>query len=213
MAKKIDINTSLKAQNDRIADANRSFFRGHNLRVYNLIGSPGCGKTSLLEASAGILKERLAVIEGDVKTTQDADRILRAGSKAVQIQTGGACHLNAEMVQKALRDMSFKGVDVLVIENVGNLVCPATFDLGEQAKVAVLSLPEGDEKPIKYPALFTRADLVLINKIDLKPVMDYSIDRVRSDCLKLKSGVTVIEISAKTLEGMAAWVQYLLGSS
>jgi hydrogenase nickel incorporation protein HypB len=213
MTKKISINTSLKAQNDLIAAANRNLFQDKNLKVYNLIGSPGCGKTSLLEATAAILKDRLAVIEGDVKTTQDADRILRAGSQAVQIQTGGACHLNAEMVQKALPDINFDGVDVLVIENVGNLVCPSTFDLGENAKVAVLSLPEGDEKPVKYPALFTRAGLVLINKIDLKPVMDYSIERVKSDCLKLKSDVKIIEISAKTLEGVGAWIKYLLGTS
>jgi hydrogenase nickel incorporation protein HypB len=211
MAERIDISVSLKERNDRIAAANRDFFRRKKLRVFNLIGSPGCGKTSLLEASAETLKDRLAVIEGDVKTTQDADRISTAGSRAVQIQTGGACHLNADMVQKALGDIDFHGVEVLVIENVGNLVCPATFDLGETAKVAMLSLPEGDEKPIKYPALFTRADLVVINKIDLKPVMEYDTDRVKTDCRKLKSDVSVIEISAKTHEGLDAWIQYLLG--
>lgn len=211
MAGKININASLKEKNDRIAAENRKFFRKKKLRVFNLIGSPGCGKTALLEATAEVLKDRLAVIEGDVMTTQDADRITRAGSRAVQIQTGGACHLNAEMVEKAVGALDFDGVGVLVIENVGNLVCPSTFDLGETAKVAMISLPEGDEKPSKYPALFTRADLVVINKIDLKPVMDYSTSRVESDCRKLKSDVGIIELSAKTREGVDAWVKYLLG--
>jgi hydrogenase nickel incorporation protein HypB len=211
LTKKININSSLKERNDRFAAANREFFCDKKLRVLNLIGSPGCGKTSLLEASAKILKKRLAVIEGDVKTTRDADRIVRAGARAVQIQTGGACHLNAEMIQKVLADISVEGVDVLVIENVGNLVCPSTFDLGEAAKIAMVSLPEGDEKPCKYPALFTRADLVLINKIDLKPVMDYSTERVKSDCRKLRSDVRIFEVSAKTGEGVDEWIQYLLG--
>ena len=212
MAGKIDINTSLKEKNDRIAAENRELFRKKGLRVFNLIGSPGCGKTALLEATAEVLKDRLAVIEGDVKTTQDADRITRAGAQAVQIQTGGACHLNAEMVQKALGGLGLDGVSVLVIENVGNLVCPSTFDLGETVKVAVVSLPEGDEKPSKYPALFTRAGLVVINKIDLKPVMDFNIGRVKSDCRKLKADVEIIELSAKTREGVGEWIQFLLGS-
>ena len=213
MAGKIDVNRSLKQKNDSIAAVNHDFFSDRKLRVFNLIGSPGCGKTSLLEASARILKDRLAVIEGDVKTTRDADRITRAGSRAVQIQTEGACHLNAEMVQKALGDIDFDGVRVLVIENVGNLVCPSTFDLGETGKVAMVSLPEGDEKPVKYPALFTRADLVIINKIDLKPVMNYDIERVKSDCRKLKSNVNVIELSATAGDGVDAWIEYLLGNS
>lgn len=212
MVRKIDINASLKERNDRIAAENRELFRDRKLRVFNLIGSPGCGKTSLLEATAEILMGRLAVIEGDVETTRDAERILRSGSQAVQIQTRGACHLNAEMVQKALGDIGFDGVGVLVIENVGNLVCPSTFDLGENVKIAMVSLPEGDEKPCKYPALFTRANLVLINKIDLKPVMDYSTERVKSDCRKLKSDVRIIETSAKTGEGVEEWIQYLLGN-
>lgn len=211
-SKKLDIRTSLQERNDRIASENRRLFGRHKLRVFNLIGSPGCGKTSLLEASARVLKNRLAVIEGDVMTTRDADRILAQGSQAVQIQTGGGCHLNAEMVRKSLSDIDFEPVDVLVIENVGNLVCPSTFDLGEAAKVAMISLPEGDEKPVKYPALFVRAELVVINKIDLKPVMDYNLERVRSDCRKLNSAVKVLEVSAKTNEGLDAWIQYLLGN-
>lgn len=211
-SKKLDIRTSLQERNDQIASENRRLFGRHKLRVFNLIGSPGCGKTSLLEASARVLKNRLAVIEGDVMTTRDADRILAQGSQAVQIQTGGSCHLNAEMVRKSLSDIDFEPVDVLVIENVGNLVCPSTFDLGEAAKVAMISLPEGDEKPVKYPALFVRAELVVINKIDLKPVMDYNLERVRSDCRKLNSAVKVLEVSAKTNEGLDAWIQYLLGN-
>ncbi len=211
-SKKLDIRTSLQERNDQIASENRRLFGRHKLRVFNLIGSPGCGKTSLLEASARVLKNRLAVIEGDVMTTRDADRILAQGSQAVQIQTGGGCHLNAEMVRKSLSDIDFEPVDVLVIENVGNLVCPSTFDLGEAAKVAMISLPEGDEKPVKYPALFVRAELVVINKIDLKPVMDYNLERVRSDCRKLNSAVKVLEVSAKTNEGLDAWIQYLLGN-
>ena len=211
MSGRIDINASLNERNDQIASENRRVFSNHSVRVFNLIGSPGCGKTSLLEASARILKDRLAVIEGDVMTTWDADRILSAGSQAIQIETGGGCHLNAEMVHKALFDIDFDRVDVLVIENVGNLVCPSTFDLGEAAKIAMLSLPEGDEKPIKYPALFVRAESVVINKIDLKPLMDYNLERAISDCRKLNSTVKTLEVSAKTYEGLDAWIQYLLG--
>ena len=209
MPERIDINTSLREQNDRIAAANRAFFRERRLRVYNLIGSPGCGKTALLEATAGVLKERLVVIEGDVKTMQDADRITRAGSRAVQIETGGSCHLNAAMIQRALEGLDLEGADILVIENVGNLVCPSSFDLGEAAKVAMVSLPEGDEKPCKYPALFTRVSMVLINKTDLEAVMEYSTERVKSDCRKLRSGVGIIEMSAKTGEGVDEWLRFL----
>jgi hydrogenase nickel incorporation protein HypB len=209
--KEIPVGLPVRERNDLIAGENRKFFQGKKLRVLNVIGSPGCGKTSILEYSARKLGKKLAVIEGDLATAQDAQRILAAGSAAVQIETGGGCHLNAEQVQKALGSLDLSGVEVLIIENVGNLVCPAAYDLGEDAKVAVLSLPEGDEKPSKYPNLFLRADLVLINKMDLKPVMDYDIGRVRSDCKKLNAQATILEVSAKTGEGMGEWMGYVHG--
>jgi hydrogenase nickel incorporation protein HypB len=210
MKKEIPLNVSVRGRNDRIAQENRDRFKKLGLRVVNVIGSPGCGKTAILEYTARKLGKKLAVIEGDLATTADADRILAQGGRAVQIETGGGCHLNAEMGQKAFGSLDLKGVEVLVIENVGNLVCPAAYDLGEDEKVAVLSLPEGDEKPRKYPDLFIRAGLVLINKIDLKPVMEYDIARVKSDCAKLNSKLRVLEVSAKTGQGMEAWLEYLI---
>jgi len=204
---KISINESPREKNDRIAEGNRK--RLEDFRVLNMIGSPGAGKTSILEKTAELLGRKLAVIEGDVQTDLDAERITRYGTSAVQIETGGACHLNAEQVGNALDSLELEGVKVIIIENVGNLVCPSAFDLGEDAKVAVVSLPEGDEKPLKYPNLFMRSKAVIVNKIDLAGILEYDISRVRKDCTRLNSKARIFEISAKTGEGMEEWISYL----
>jgi len=209
MPKEIPLNLSLREKNDLTARENRKRFKDLGLRVLNMIGSPGSGKTAILEYTARKLGKKLAVIEGDVATTRDADRVRACGCQAVQIETGGGCHLNAEQVQKAFGQIDPAGVGVLIIENVGNLVCPAAWDLGEDAKVAVLSLPEGEEKPSKYPALFVRAQAVLITKIDLKAVLDYNLEQVKADCRKLNSQAAILELSAKTGEGMEGWLEYL----
>ncbi len=205
--KKIDVNMSAREKNDLIAAENREKFKP--FRVLNMIGSPGCGKTAILEQTAKVLGSRLAVIEGDVKTDFDAQRIQKHGARSIQIETGGGCHLNSQMVADAFEELDTDGVEVIVIENVGNLVCPSTYDLGEDAKVAVVSTPEGDEKPAKYPALFLRADAVIINKIDLSEILEYNIDRVITDCNKLNSKSAIFQLSAKTGEGMEAWLAYL----
>ena len=206
---KIEVNETPRQKNDRIAEENRK--RLAPFRVLNMIGSPGAGKTFILEKTAEVLGQKLAVIEGDIQTDLDAQRITKHGSRAVQIETGGACHLNAQMVKDALDQLDLTGVQVVIIENVGNLVCPSGFDLGEDTKVAVVSLPEGDEKPIKYPNLFMRAQAVIINKIDLAELLEYSIERVKDDCRKLNSSVKIFKMSAKTGQGIEEWVEYITG--
>ncbi len=209
MSKKIEMNLSARERNERAAKDNQTLFKALGLRVLNLIGSPGCGKTTLLEKSAAHFKDKMAVIEGDVFTSIDAERILKHGSRAVQIETGGGCHLNAEQVRRAFDSLDKNGLKILIIENVGNLVCPSTYELGEAGKVAFLSLPEGDEKIVKYPALFMRAEMLIISKVDLKEVLDFNIDRVREDVRKLNPDINIIELSAKTGEGLPAWFDYL----
>lgn len=205
----IDLNISAQSENDKTAEENRVFFKKNNIFVLNLISSPGSGKTSILELMAEKLKTRLCVITGDIQTTIDADRISQAGSKAVQIETGGSCHLTAFMIKKELSSLDLSGCNILVIENIGNLVCPSTYDLGENIKVAVLSTAEGDEKPVKYPALFTRADAVIINKTDLLPFVDFNIDRVKEDCFKLNNSIKVFPLSCKTKDGLSDWMDYI----
>lgn len=211
MTTKIPLELSAREKNDLIAKTNKQLFQSHGLRVYNLISSPGAGKTTLLEKLADLLKEKFAVIVGDLATTRDADRIKAHGSQAVQIETGGGCHLNAEMVQKAFQKLDTTNLKLLIIENVGNLVCPAAYELGEDEKIAMLSLPEGDDKPAKYPSLFLRANLVLISKTDLSPVMDFNLERAKSDCLKLNAHVRIIEISTKAGNNIDTLVRYLMG--
>ena len=209
MGENIRIASNVNAANDLIARQNRMLFAHKKIPVLNMISSPGSGKTSVLERMAARLGASLAVITGDIQTTFDADRLTGAGATAVQIETGGSCHLSAAMVQKALRDLDLDGKKLLVIENVGNLVCPAAFDLGESRKIAVLSVAEGDEKPAKYPALFTRAAAVIVNKIDLLPYVNFSVDRVRDDCRKLNRDIKLFLLSCTTGEGFEAWMEYL----
>ncbi|MCU0285307.1 MAG: hydrogenase nickel incorporation protein HypB [Acidobacteria bacterium] len=206
--KKLEI--SAREQNNLIAAENRKFFYDHGIYAVNIIGSPGCGKTSILEYTVNHFNEKFAVIVGDVKTALDSDRIINAGNKnAFAIETGGGCHLTAHMIKEKVEQMGNSAIDYLFIENVGNLVCPSSFDLGENLKIAVLSIPEGDEKVRKYPALFLRAAVVIINKIDLLGFMNYDIERVKEDCRAHNSKVKIFETSVKTGQGLDAFFDYL----
>lgn len=208
---KIELNISAHDLRKKVAAENRAYFKNHNLLSLNIIGSPGCGKTSLLEYTAQHFNQKFAVIVGDVKTALDSDRIVQSGNPfSYAIETGGACHLDPGMIQKKLDQLKLDDTGFLFIENVGNLVCPSSFDLGEDLKVAMLSIPEGDEKVRKYPALFIRARAVIINKIDLLQHMDYDIDRVKADCRAHNPEVEIFEVSAKTGQGFDRWFSYLM---
>jgi len=206
------VRENLLAANDRIAAHVREHFDAHGVLAINLMSSPGAGKTSLLEATIAALPPglRVAVIEGDLETENDAERIRRRGAPAIQITTGVACHLDAAMVHDALHELPLDGVDILFIENVGNLVCPADFDVGQHLDVVLLSVPEGDDKPEKYPVIFRNADLVLITKIDLLPHIDeFDVERARRALSRLRGGGSVVEISAKSSQGLGAWISWL----
>ena len=199
-------------ENDHTAAHNREHFDRHNVLVVNLMSSPGAGKTSLLEATIEALDGALkvAVIEGDLETENDARRIRARGVEAVQITTGSACHLDAHMVHDALHHMQLDGLDILFIENVGNLVCPASFDLGQHHNVTLLSVPEGDDKPAKYPVMFRSADMMLLSKADLLPVLDdFRPENARRYLQELANPAPVIELSAKTGAGIDLWLQWL----
>ena len=199
--------------NDHTAAHNREHFNKHGVLAVNLMSSPGAGKTSLLEATIDALKDQLAiaVIEGDLETENDAERIRAHGVPAIQITTGSACHLDAHMVHDALHALDLQQLDIVFIENVGNLVCPASFDLGQHSNVILLSIPEGDDKPAKYPVMFRAADLVLLSKSDLLPVLDdFQPDNARRHLRELASDAPVFELSAKNAAGMDAWVHWLL---
>lgn len=197
--------------NDRIAARLRADFAARGVLALNLISSPGSGKTSLLERTLRDLAPelRMAVIEGDLQTDNDARRVASTGARAVQINTDGGCHLDAGMVGEALDALGSDPVDVLFIENVGNLVCPVDFDCGEDAKVALLSVTEGDDKPEKYPQLFHLAKAMLINKIDLLPYVDFSLDKARSHATRLNPDLAVMEISCRAGTGLDAWYDWL----
>ncbi len=207
----IDVNRSILEGNQKLAEDNRHTFRQAGVKVLNLISSPGAGKTSILEQTLKRLAGRLqvGVIEGDIQTTEDATRVAACGVKAVQIETQGACHLEGAMIQKALAAFDLEALDLLIIENVGNLVCPVEFDLGEDLKVAVLSLTEGDDKPAKYPLLFQQAGVLLINKLDLLPHLDIDLERIRRDCRRLNPGLRVFELSCRTGQGLDQWTAWL----
>ncbi|MCP4149485.1 MAG: hydrogenase nickel incorporation protein HypB [bacterium] len=207
---KKDLNISARESNDLVAATNRKYLYDNGIFTANIIGSPGCGKTSILEYTANHFGESFAVIVGDVKTALDSDRIIQSGHKnAYAIETGGGCHLTANMIGEKTKEIDLTNVDYLFIENVGNLVCPSSFDLGENLKIAVLSIPEGDEKVRKYPALFLRAEVVIINKVDLLEFMDYDIERVKADCLAYNSKVKIFETSTKSGQGLDEFFKYL----
>lgn len=198
-------------ENDKIAAAVHERLVSQRVFVLNLLGSPGSGKTTLLEKTMAALKDemKMAVIEGDLFTSKDADRIARHGVPVIQINTSGGCHLDAPMVEKALAVLPTAGLDLLVIENVGNLVCPAEFTLGEDAKAVVLSVTEGNDKPMKYPLIFKESALTILNKIDLVPYTDFDVAAAQEDIGTIHPGAMVLPLSARTGEGMAAWFDWL----
>lgn len=210
MNKTIPISANIQDKNNSIASKTRELCARLGIRVVNMISSPGSGKTSLLVAMAKQLGQRLAVITGDIQTTIDADRIAAGGARAIQIETGGSCHLTADMVHSALLELDLSGVELLVIENIGNLVCPSTLDLGEQLKIALLSVAEGDEKPIKYPALFVRAAAVVFTKIDLAPYVNFDFDRATRDIRSLNSSVKIFSVSTTQNIGTDSFTDYCL---
>ncbi|HSW33697.1 MAG TPA: hydrogenase nickel incorporation protein HypB [Steroidobacteraceae bacterium] len=208
----IEVITAILGENDRVAAHNREHFDASGLLALNLMSSPGAGKTSLLEATIRALDGRLkvAVVEGDLATENDADRIRACGVPAVQITTGNACHLDAQMVHDAVHDLALADLDVLFIENVGNLVCPASFDLGQHRNVTLLSVPEGDDKPAKYPVMFRAADLALITKTDLLAyITEFSLERAHAALRQIGFGGETIELTSRGGEGFAAWLAWL----
>jgi len=207
--KTIDVITKILDANDTQAGHNREHFNEHGVLAINLMSSPGSGKTTLLEATIDTKQIKLAVIEGDLETNQDADRIIAKGAPAHQIATGQACHLDAFMVHEGLHHLPIAGLDVVFVENVGNLVCPASYDVGTHFNVVLLSVPEGDDKPAKYPVMFRTADVLLITKCDLLPYFDFSIEKAVREARKLNPKVDVIEIDSKSGKGIDQWVNYL----
>jgi len=208
---KISVVKNILEANDRIAQENKSIFNEKGLTVFNLMSSPGAGKTSLLEKTIDALKEeiRMGVIEGDIQSSQDAERIARKDIPVVQINTGGACHIDGNMIRDTFKEFNFDDLDLLVVENVGNLVCPAEFNVGEDFKVMILSVPEGEDKPAKYPLMFHESKALLINKIDLIPYLDVSVEEIRAEALKVNPHLIIFEISCKTGEGLDAWCGWL----
>jgi hydrogenase nickel incorporation protein HypB len=208
---KIAIENEILADNAALANHNRDHFRAHGVYVLNLMSAPGAGKTSLLERTLAALapRHRVGVIEGDVYGREDADRIARHGVPVVQVNTGGSCHLDARLVHEELGHFDLDALDVLVVENVGNLVCPAEFDLGETDKVMVLSVTEGDDKPTKYPVMFHVARVLLLNKIDLLPHVSFDVARASRDARALNLDLEIFPVSAKTGEGLEAWIAWL----
>jgi hydrogenase nickel incorporation protein HypB len=207
----VEIETGILSKNDRYASINRAFLEESGTLALNLVSSPGSGKTTLLvktiEALAGTLP--VAVVEGDQQTSADADRIRAAGAPAVQVNTGKGCHLDAHMVGHAMERLPLEGGGILFIENVGNLVCPAAFDLGEAAKVAILSVTEGEDKPLKYPDMFAASRLVLVNKVDLAPHVDADLGLIAENVRRANPGAEILPVSARTGEGMSAWLTWL----
>ncbi|MEW6143133.1 MAG: hydrogenase nickel incorporation protein HypB [Chloroflexota bacterium] len=209
---KVKVLQDIMGANEVIAGRNRELLDRHKVLCIDLMSSPGAGKTSLIEATIKALNDRLAigVIEGDLATTIDSDRIKKTGARVLQINTGGGCSLDANMISLALKKFPIKDLDVLFIENIGNLICPAGNVLGEHRRVVILSLPEGDDKPAKYPIMFAGADCVLLNKIDLAPHLDFDTIRVRRTITGLNPKAKIFEVSAKTGIGLKDWCSWLI---
>jgi hydrogenase nickel incorporation protein HypB len=209
----VDVHERILAGNDRVARHNREHFHDHEVVAVNLMGSPGAGKTAVLEATARALgsTSQLGVLAGDLATDNDANRVRAAGIIAESITTGSACHLDAEMVHQGLHRIPWRTLNYLFIENVGNLVCPAIYDLGQDVNVVALSVTEGEDKPLKYPTMFHKADLVLVTKIDLLPQLDVSMDVIEENLKNVMPRPAMLALSAKTGAGIAQWIQWLEG--
>lgn len=210
-ARTLRIEEDLLAKNDRLAAGNRAQFAAAGVFVLNLVSSPGSGKTTLLERTLRELgtKWRFAVLEGDQQTSLDADRIAATGVPVRQINTGAGCHLDAHMVGHGVENFDLPGTDLLLIENVGNLVCPASFDLGEDHKVALLSVTEGEDKPLKYPQMFRAAALMIITKTDLLPYVDFDVERCKAFARQVNPKIEILELSCRSGEGLAEWYGWL----
>ncbi len=210
-SKTISVIKKILDKNDHEASHNRAHFDNHKVLGINLMSSPGSGKTTLLEHMSEIADFKYAVVEGDLETSKDADRLTAKGIKAVQIQTGSACHLDAFMVHKGLHDMPLDDLDVCFIENVGNLVCPASYDVGTHLNIVLVSVPEGEDKIIKYPVMFRTADLILITKTDLLPYFEYDVEKEKAEARKLKPNVDILEVSTKdekSLQAVVDWINF-----
>jgi hydrogenase nickel incorporation protein HypB len=208
---KISVVRNVLDANERIAQENRTLFDDKKIFVINLMSGPGAGKTSLVEKTILALKDRyrIAVIEGDIQDTHDADRVAALGIPAVQINTGTACHLDGNMIRDAFPSLNMDEIDLLIVENVGNLVCPAEFKMGENFKAMLLSTPEGADKPSKYPLMFQESKALIINKMDLMPYVSFDLERARRDAFGLNKGLEIFEVSCKTGDGLQAWFEWL----
>jgi len=212
--KNVEIKSSLLSENDRVAQSNREHFDRHGILAINLISSPGSGKTTLLEKTIEALKDefKIGVLEGDIETERDAERVRAKGAAAVQLTTGGACHLEAPLVHKGFHalERQMNGYpDILFIENVGNLVCPSSFYLGEHLRVVLVSVPEGPDKPAKYPKAFKTSQVFIITKADLLPYFDFDLEKVKKEALSLNPNLKIFVVSAKTGEGLEDWFNFL----
>jgi hydrogenase nickel incorporation protein HypB len=209
---KVQVVKNVLDANERIAEDNRALFDRKKIFSINLMSSPGAGKTSLLEKTITALKDRyrIAVIEGDIQDTYDADRIAELGIPVVQINTGGACHIDGNMIREALPAFDLDNTDLLITENVGNLVCPAEFKIGENVKIMILSTPEGADKPAKYPLMFQESSVMILNKIDLLPYVNFDMEKARRDALGLNKNLRIFEVSCKTSQGLEEWYKWLV---
>ncbi|MGB9774449.1 MAG: hydrogenase nickel incorporation protein HypB [Bacteroidota bacterium] len=211
----ITIEQKILKKNNELAEENRQRFDAHNVFVATLVSSPGSGKTSLLEQSLRLLRGhlRVAVIEGDVQTNRDAQRIAALDVPVVQIVTSGTCHLEARMIQDALQQLDLDQIDLLFIENVGNLVCPASYDLGEHLRIVVMSITEGEDKPIKYPAMFRKSQVLVMNKVDLLPFLVYNLEEAKEFALRVNPSLRIFETSCTTGHGIQEWTEWLMLSA
>jgi hydrogenase nickel incorporation protein HypB len=211
MTKKISVVEKVHSANDQLADENRDKLRQFAIFSLNIMASPGAGKTSLIERILSDLKDRfeIAAVDGDIATSIDADRAAEAGATAVQINTGGQCHIDAQMLRSALTQFELTNIDLLLVENVGNLICPASFKLGTDKNVLIASIPEGDDKPYKYPTMYQDVDALVINKIDLLPYVDFDMDYFKKGVQMLNPDLITFPISCKTGEGVSEWTSWI----
>ena len=210
VSSRVPVVEKLLTANEEVAADNRVQFRSHDVKVFNIMASPGAGKTTLLMATIAALEgHRLGVIEGDVASQVDADKIATTGTPVVQINTGGACHLDAPMIRHAVQALPLEDLDLVLVENVGNLICPVSFDLGQDYNIGLISVPEGHDKPYKYPAIFEAVDLVIVTKSDLLPYLDFEVDTFRELVHGLNPTVPILVVSAKTGEGIEDWIAWL----
>ena len=206
----VDVRESVLSLNSRLAERNRGFFLGRHIVAINMLSGPGAGKTTLIEHTVSECPELgIGVVVGDLETENDAERIRACGAEAVQITTGEVCHLDAHMVQHAIEKLTLEHIRILIIENVGNLVCPASFDLGERARVVLMSVTEGEDKPLKYPVIFHNADLVLVTKVDLADAVEFNRERAMANIRKVAPGSSILEISSKSGQGIRDWYEWI----